>query len=188
MLSLLAITFFSSSCAYRMGSPDRSLPGGYKQIFIPMFRNKSMEPAIEVAFTNALILEFQKAKIGHVVDEKQAEILIDGVIERVDFNRVGAPVTSDPDQSNNKLPIGTVRTSAYEIVIIAEIYLRKTSDNSILWSGRFVGSRSYSAPSIETAVINTVNPLYNQSARRQNIDAKASEMMAEAHDRITENF
>jgi hypothetical protein len=147
-----------------------------------------MEPGIEAAFTNALILEFEKAKIGHVVDEKEAEVVIEGMIERVEFNRVGPPDTSDPEQAKNKLPLGTVRTTIYDIVITAEINLRKTSDKSILWSGKFVGSRSYYAPRVETAVINTVNPLYNQSARRQNIDAKATEMMAEAHDRITENF
>lgn len=171
-----------------MGSPDRSLPGGYRQVFIPMFKNQSMEPGIEVAFTNALILEFEKAKIGHIVDEKEAEVVVEGVIERVDFTRAGPPDTSDPEKAKNKLPTGTVRTFAYDIIITAQIFLRKTSDQSVLWSGKFVGDRTYNAPRIETAVVNTVNPLYNQSARRQNIDSKASEMMAEAHNRITENF
>lgn len=38
-----------ASCAYRLGSPDRGLPGGYRQVYIPMFKNMSQEPGIEVA-------------------------------------------------------------------------------------------------------------------------------------------
>jgi hypothetical protein len=181
---ILSLTL-SSGCAYRLGSPDRSLPGGYHQIFIPIFKNKSQEPGIEVAFTNALIQEFERAKIGRVTDSKQAEVVVEGVIESVTYNKSGNDRGADNDST---LPTGTVLATAYQIVITAQITLRRNSDKSVLWSGNFSGERTYTAPQVTTAGVNTVNPLYNLSARRQNIERKALEMMSEAHDRITENF
>jgi len=182
---LILSMVLSSGCAYRLGSPDRSLPGGYHQVFIPIFKNKSQEPGIEVAFTNALIQEFERAKIGRVTDAKQAEVIVEGVIESVTYNKSGADRGADGDPS---LPRGTVLATAYQILITAKITLKRSSDKYVLWSGGFSGERTYSAPQVTTAGVNTVNPLYNLSARRQNIERKALEMMSEAHDRITENF
>ncbi len=182
--ALLCLSFGLSGCAYRLGSPDRSLPGGYHQVFIPIFKNKSQEPGIEVAFTNALIQQFERTKIGRVTDAKQAEVVVEGVIESVTYNKSG-DLSSD---TRADLPLGTVFTSQYQILITANIVLKRNSDKAVLWSGNFTGERSYSAPQVTTAGVNTVNPLYNLSARRQNIERKALDMMSEAHDRITENF
>jgi hypothetical protein len=182
---LIAATSLGSGCAYRLGSPDRSLPGGYHQVFVPIFKNRSPEPGIEVAFTNALIQEFERAKIGRVVDSQQAEVIVEGVIESVTYNKSGTDLSAGPE---NILPLGTILASQYQILITASITLRRSSDKSVLWAGSFNGERTYTAPQVFTAGINTVNPLYNLSARRQNIERKAFEMMSEAHDRITENF
>ncbi|HRO68381.1 MAG TPA: hypothetical protein PL182_12500, partial [Pseudobdellovibrionaceae bacterium] len=62
------------------------------------------------------------------------------------------------------------------------------SDSEVVWEGRFRGERTYAAPQVHMAGVNSVNPLYNLSARRQNLDVLAQEMMIEAHSRMTENF
>jgi len=183
-LILITVMGLGSGCAYRLGSPDRSLPGGYHQVFIPIFKNKSQEPGIEVAFTNALIQEFERAKIGRVTDSKQAEVVVEGVIESVSYSK-GSDLSADTRQD---LPLGTVLAANYKILITANIILRRNSDKEVLWSGSFSGERTYDAPQVTAAGVNTVNPLYNLSARRQNIERKATDMMSEAHDRITENF
>ncbi|PIS09997.1 MAG: hypothetical protein COT73_11760 [Bdellovibrio sp. CG10_big_fil_rev_8_21_14_0_10_47_8] len=165
----------ASGCAYRLGSPDRSLPGGYRQVFVPVFKNKSMEPGIEVDFTNALIQEFERAKIARVTDQHQAEIIALGVIEAVDYSSSGRPEEG-------------VLATQYSVVIRVSVTLVRNTDKSVVWSGSFSGERTYVAPQVKASVINTVNPLYNLSARRQNIGVAAAKMMAEAHDRMTENF
>jgi hypothetical protein len=160
------------------------LPGGYHQVYIPVFKNKSMEPGIEVAFTNSLIQEFERAKIGRVTDSNQAEVVVEGVITGVTYAKSG----TDKTDKDTPLPMGTVLASSYQILITADVTLKRNSDKSVLWSGTFNGERTYNAPLVTTAGVNTVNPLYNLSARRQNIDQIAAEMMSEAHDRMTENF
>jgi hypothetical protein len=180
----MCFTLLAASCAYRIGSPDRSLPGGYRQVFVPVFKNKTMEPGIEVSFTNALIQEFERAKIGRVTPESQAEIIAEGEIETVEY----APAGKREYTEGSSLPRGAVLAAQYQIAILAKLTLLRSSDRSVLWTGEFAGERSYVAPQVIAAGINTVNPLYNLSARRQNIETIAIKMMSEAHDRMTENF
>jgi hypothetical protein len=170
-----------------LGSPDRSLPGGYRQVFIPIFKNKSMEPGAEVAFTNALIQEYERAKIARVTDANQAEVLVEGVIQSITVAKTGSDLNWSVDE-NTQLPEGTSLATQYQILARVEVTLRRNSDKSILWSGVFNGEKTFPAALVTTAGINTVNPLYNHSATRQNIEAMAAEMMSEAHDRSTENF
>lgn len=182
---MLATALSLTGCAYRLGSPDRSLPGGYRQVYIPVFKNKSMEPGIEVAFTNSLIQEFERTKIGRVTEASQAEVLVEGVITSVTYAKSGTDLTGD---KSTPLPMGAVLATQYQILVTADVTLKRNSDKSVLWTGTFNGERTYQAPQVTTAGVNTVNPLYNLSARRQNIDQIAAEMMSEAHDRMTENF
>lgn len=191
-LVLFAMAFATSACAYRLGAPDRSLPGGYKQISIPIFKNLSMEPGIEVSFTNAMIHEFSRSKTARIVDPIFAEAQLLGEILSVRYRpageNVGKPLDpSDPNPAQG-LPTGTVLASTYYIVIETKVTLRRRSDGTILHEKVYVRERPYSAPAVKQAGINTVNPLYNLSARRQNIDLMANDMMAEAHDRLSENF
>lgn len=174
MFSVSSLT----GCAYRLGSPDRSLPGGYRQVFVPIFKNRSLEPGIEVSFTNALIQEFERAHIGRIVEANQAEVIAEGTIEGVSYSPAGL--------STKKT--GANLAAQYQILIRVNLVLRRNSDKSILWQGVFGGERTYVAPQVLASGINTVNPLYNLSARRQNIEVVAADMMSEAHDRITENF
>lgn len=170
-----------TSCAYRWGSPDRSLPGGYRQVYIPVFRNLTPEPGIEVDFTNALRREFERSKIARVSDQQAADAEIVGEISSLGY-RPEAP------KEGTTLPTGTVLVTQYNIVLVVKITLKKKADQTVLWTGDFNSQRTYLAPQVTAAGINTVNPLYNLSARRQNIQVISNALMAEAHDRLTENF
>lgn len=169
-----------SACAYRMGSPERSLPSSYRQITVPLFRNLSMEPSVEVTFTNALVKEFERARIGRIVEPSQAEVEIEGEIKSISYRSAG--------KRDTLIPTGSVLATNYDIEVIVSIVVKRRADQSVLWAGEFSRTRSYNAPQVTLPGINTVNPLYNLSARRQNFDILAADMMAEAHDRLTENF
>jgi len=178
---LLFLSLLLTSCAYRWGAPDRSLPGGYRRVYIPVFRNLTNEPGIEVDFTNALRREFERSKIARVSTPEMADAEIIGEIKSLDY-RPEAPKEGDT------LPTGTVIVTQYNIVLSVKVMLKRKADQSILWSGDFSSQRPYLAPQVTAAGINTVNPLYNLSARRQNIQVISGSLMAEAHDRLTENF
>ncbi len=172
--------FLLSGCAYRFGNADRSLPGGYKQVNIPIFKNYSQEPSIEVLFTNALTHEFEKSKFARVTETSQSEVFIEGEIRSIQYLGTG--------KRTDGLPTGSVLATSYDIQVVVSVAVRRQSDRSALWQGEFTRTRSYSAPQVTLPGVNTVNPLYNLSARRQNLEILANDLMSEAHDRITENF
>lgn len=181
---LLIFSFLLSGCAYRLGAATRTIPGGYKQISVPVFKNKTQEAGIEVAFSNALIQEFQRSRIARVVDNSLSEVAVIGQIDSVRYLPGAKRVAGD----SSYLPKGTVIASEYRILVGVTVKVVRQADGTELWSGSFGGERTYAAPQVTLAGVNSVNPLYNLSARRQNIDVMASDIMAEAHDRITENF
>lgn len=184
LIVLVALSALSSSCAYRAGAVDREIPGGYRTIAIPVFKNMTSETGIEVPFTNALIRELQRARIGRITEKSQAQVTLEGTIDWVNYN-VTNQVGSD---SQTTLPNDTVLNTEYRILLQTTLRLRRNSDQKILWEGAVSGETSYLTPKIGQAGLNSANALYNHSARFQNIDKLASDMMAEAHDRLTENF
>ncbi len=187
-LQILSLILFllNTSCAYRWGTGTRSIPGGYKSVSVPIFKNKSYEPGIEVYFTNALLQELQRSRVAQVVDDELSEVRVEGEIFEVRY-LPGAKRLTDKDAFPN-LPEGAVIATEYTILLTTKVRVIRRSDNIEVWSGIFNGERTYAAPKVTIAGLNSVNPLYNQSARRQFIENLASDLMVEAHNRLTESF
>jgi len=170
-----------------MGYQNRSLPGGYSQVSIPVFKNLTHEVGIEAAFTNSLIKQFARSKVAKVAAQSLSPVVLEGRIEKIEYKH-GGQIEGKATDSSNNLPERAVLTTEYRIFITTRIVLKRLSDQKVLWQGEFFGEKVYSAPQIGLAVVNSANPLYNVSARRENITLIAQDMMAEAHDRLTENF
>lgn len=182
----LLFVILLSGCGYHLGNRNRQIPGGYKQVSVPIFKNRSQEVGIEVSFTNALIQEFQRSKVARVVDNSLSEVAVVGQID--DLQYIGGAFRTAGDSSSPNLPTGTVLASEYRILMKVSVKILRQADGKELWHGSFNGERTYPAPQVTLAGVNSVNPLYNLSARRQNIDSMANDMMSEAYDRMTENF
>lgn len=177
-------TVFVLSCGYSFGPKDRRIPGGYKKIAVPIFKNKSQEVGAELSFTNSLLQEFQRSKVADVVPESLAEVIVRGEITSIKYTGQGTLKAAD----TNTLPLDTVLSTDYVINLEVSVVLERAFDKKILWQSAFRGEKSYTAPQITRAGLNSANPLYNLSSRRQNIELMAQDLMTEAYGRITENF
>ncbi len=200
------VVFATTGCAYHYGIADRALPGGYRMVAVPVFKNSTPEVGIEVPFTNAMIRELQRTRVGQLADKNSAQVTLEGTIDSVQYLEtvqvVPQPVStsgqsSGPAVGNVLLPQpqsqpsivnGEVLNSQYRILLQATLRLRRNSDQKIIWSGTFNNERSYLAPQIGVPGLETADALYNQSAHWQNIEQMATDLMAEAHDQMTENF
>jgi hypothetical protein len=181
---LLSALVFLPGCAYHFGLTERALPGGYGQVGIPMFKNKSAEVGIEPLFTNSLITHFERSQAARVVDKDMAPVVLEGTINNV-VTVQGAVTDSNTLLS---LPSNAVLVTVYRLQVTARLILKRKSDDKIIWQGSFMTEKVYSAPQIGTAIVNSADATYNQSARMQTMGLLAEEMMTEAHDRITENY
>jgi hypothetical protein len=187
LVSLLITALGMSGCAsYRAGAGDRQLPGGYKDVAVPVFKNQTAEAGAEVYFTNAIVREFERSRIARVTDKDKAQVALEGTVESVKY--LVANQMQQGKSSPAEMPDNTVITTEYRIVLTAAIRLRRISDQKVLWQGTFSGERSYLAPRVLQPSLNSVNAIYNHSAHYQNIESMAADLMAEAHNRMTENF
>lgn len=183
---ILALSVLSG-CSYRWGFRERSVPGGYKEIAIPIFKNRSQEVGVETDFTNALVLQFERSQVARVTTQAAAPVRIEGEILKVGLIGTGGGIIGGKDP-NNPLPTNAALWTEYQINLEAKITVRRQSDEKILWEGKLSDQKIYEAPRIGEPVVNSANATYNDSARRHALATLAEEMMAEAHDRITENF
>ena len=169
-----------TACAFRWGTTERTLPGGYRSIAIPIFKNFTQEVGAEAYFTEAIIKEFERTKTARVAPTNVAEVILEGEILEFTNQKSNATTTD--------LPLGTLLATSHTINIKAIIKLRRASDRQVIWTSPFGGSRSYSAANLSASVVNSVNPQYDLSAQRQNISKIAQLLMVEAYDRMTESF
>lgn len=79
VVTLLGFLFLSG-CGYQMVGKETHVPAGLNSIAIPTFKNRTYEPGIEIAFTQAFLREFILDRRVHVVDRSQADSLLEGVI------------------------------------------------------------------------------------------------------------
>jgi hypothetical protein len=185
LITLICALALTSCAGYRMGDSDRQIPGGYRTVAIPVFKNKSMEAGVEAYFTNALVREFERGRVGRVTSKSEAQTTLEGSIDNVNYvvtNQVSK------EQGGGFLGENIILNTEYRILLQTTLRLRRNSDQKVLWEGTFNGERSYLAPQIGREGINSADAIYNQSARYQNLEAMASYLMNEAHNRITENF
>lgn len=183
--SIFILAMAGTGCAYRLGVSGRTLPGGYKTVEVPIFANLSPEPGIEVAFTNSLIQEIERNKVVAVQREGLAPAILKGEILNVTYKPTG------PIQKGDKapyLPDGAVLATGYRVLVTTRLRLVEKASGRTLWASDFDGESSYTAPQVTMARVNTVDPLYNLSARRRILESMARDLMTEAHDRMTENF
>jgi len=183
---LLLTTSVMSSCAYQLSTKIESLPGGVRKIQIPIFKNASTEPGAEVFFTNALKQEALRSSVVRLQnDESDAEAVLQGTLTKIDIIAEDSVMESE---NNPYLPKRNVLANQYKVTAYVDLVLKKRGTTTVLWRGNFTQTKNFPAAAITLPVINSSNALYNQSAKRQTLDALSKEMMQAGFDRMIENF
>lgn len=89
----LVLSVLASGCGYRVIAPASSLPGGLRQVHVPLFSNSTGEPGAEAFFTQALRENYLRAG---TLGDADAPGRIDGAILGV----ASSPLLASP----NRLP------------------------------------------------------------------------------------
>jgi hypothetical protein len=81
-LPLVALLF--SGCAgYKIGPIQPKFMEGIRTIAVPSFKNDTLEPRVEVSLATALIKQIQQDGTYQITDEKNADAIIEGTLEKI---------------------------------------------------------------------------------------------------------
>lgn len=107
------------SCGYRLVGTNTHIPQGISSIAIPTFINKTFEPGIEIPFTKAFLKKFIDDQRVRVVDRKEADSILEGIIKSFELSSVSY------DRSGFVME--------YQTTIVMDVKLRKRTGETI-WS------------------------------------------------------
>jgi hypothetical protein len=170
-----------TGCGYQWGNRGSEiLPGKYREIAVPMFKNKTQEVGSEVYFTNAIIEEIARSP-NAITSSDKAEIVLEGELSRIE-------ITGEGLANVEALPKLVELVSSYKLLVEVHIRVRRKSDQSLLFNQRFTGERTYASAQIGDARFNSANPNYNQSALHENLKIISVDLMTKAYNLMTESY
>lgn len=105
-------------CGYQMVGKETHVPPGLTSVAIPTFLNKTLEPGIEVPFTQGFLREFINDRRVNVVDRQKADSVLEGVIRSLRTHSVSY------DRSGIVLE--------YQTTVVIDLKLKKTN-GEVLW-------------------------------------------------------
>lgn len=111
--------FLLVGCGYQMAGKGTHVPRGVSSVAIPTFVNHTFEPGIEAPFTQAFLSEFIRDSRVQVVDRREADSILEGIIKS--FTVVSATY----DRS--------FFVKEYQTTVVIDLTLRRRT-GEILWN------------------------------------------------------
>lgn len=181
LLTICAITLFSS-CGYQFQgrhNPLREL--GVEKVYVAQFRNDTYRAGVEQLFSAAMIREIQKSRSFQLVSsEKEADAILTGVVTTADGNPTS--FKSQKIDPNKTVDVA----SEYSAGVTCAIKL--TDRNKRVIFGQTIGSTKLYPGSAEIGDKGATVSLVNESEQRLAIQFLASQMMASVHQRMIDTF
>ena len=152
-------------CGYQMVGKETHIPPGLNSVAIPTFINQTYEPGIEIPLTQAFLKEFIQDRRVKVVDRREADSILEGVIKSFGIDSVSY------DRSGFAME--------YQADVVMDLTLKKRT-GEILWREKdLIERRWYRASS---------NVLTNEANKAVAIQ-EAGRLMAErVRNRFFYNF
>lgn len=154
-----------AGCGYQLVGKETHVPPGLKSIAIPTFVNQTLEPGIEVPFTQAFLKEFIGDRRVRVSVRSEADSILEGVIKSFHIYSVSY------DQSGLVLE--------YQSTVVMDVTLKKRT-GEVLWVEKdFAETRWYRASS---------NVLINEASKNAAIQQIGRSVAKRIRDRFFYNF
>ncbi len=152
-------------CGYQMVGKETHRPPGITSIAIPTFINQTFEPGIEIPLTQGFLREFIQDRRVKVVDRKEADSILEGVIKSFQIHSVSY------DRSGI--------AQEYQTTVKLDLTLRKRN-GEVLWVQKDL---------TESRVFRTsLNPLTTESNKAQALQAMGRLMAESIRNRFFYDF
>jgi outer membrane lipopolysaccharide assembly protein LptE/RlpB len=131
-LAVVVLLLSLLGCGYHFPGTGGALPGDVKNVYLPLFVNRSSEPQLENLLGNELSRVFSRnANIELVEDQQQAEAILEGTISAYGSRALSYDKNDD--------------ISEYRATMTLNVKLRQLSDGRLLWQGDVSWADEYQA-------------------------------------------
>jgi hypothetical protein len=124
----LAMFFLAGCAGYRLGS---TLPPDIKTIYVPLFANQCRDPLIENDATAATIAELQKDGTLKVVNEENADVVLECTLIGISLN---------PLRYNRS---DVTKPNEYRLTLSASFTLKRVRTQEILCESTVIGESTF---------------------------------------------
>jgi outer membrane lipopolysaccharide assembly protein LptE/RlpB len=128
VLFLLISALWMSACGYQLAGKETHRPPGVTSVAIPTLVNHTLEPGLEIPFTQAFLKEFVRDKRVRVVDRDEADSIFEGHIKSFSLFSVSY------DKSGYALE--------YQTIVTMDILLKKRN-GEVLWREKDLLERAW---------------------------------------------
>jgi len=178
-LVVALLLLWGLGCGYQFSGRGEAFPKDVKTVFVETLVNRSLDPGIESELTSALRSELRQRGQLRVVDSlEQADAVLSGVVRSFD-SRVVAVNRQD-------------EVLQFEIVLIADMNLRRRSPEELLWrtqGARLAELHSGSRGAVVTSSSGFKSSTLNPGDVRRLTDIQLTETLKqEAKGRLVEKF
>ena len=132
LILILTLMLGLTACGYRLQGRDDRLPDGARYVYVEMFRNRTYEPFLENAVTNAVVDRLARSPGAELVEQpERADALLSGTI--VDYRNYALAYDAGD------------RIAEYRSVIRLDAVLRRADTAQVLWKGKVSWTEDYLA-------------------------------------------
>jgi len=107
-------------CGYQLTGTTSALPDNIRSIAIPLFKNKTAQPAIEQIFTDAMIERFLSLPKFRITSSENAQAIFYGVIKSYSYEQ---PLAFDR----------SLDVTEYQLEVVLDATIREVGTNKVLW-------------------------------------------------------
>ena len=146
---VLVAALTMGSCAY-YGTTSRTA-GDIARISVPYFSNKTSEPDVEIEITDRIILGIAKDNTLEVVDETEADAILEGVVTK--FRNT--PFTFEQGATQ-------IQADQYRLMIEIQVSLFDPSNNSYIYEKKTIRAHGdyYLETTVDQNYENALNEVY----------------------------
>lgn len=131
LLACLAMVFWTGCAGYQVGPVKPTPMKSVQRIYVPNVTNDTLEPRLEVLFTNLLIKQFQQDGTYEITDESRADAIL-----RVRVNEI----QRRPARS---LRGNVLQTREYTLTVRARYQVSRADTGVVLDERNVTGSTSF---------------------------------------------
>lgn len=123
---VLSLAIFSNGCAgYHLGAVKPSVYSNINKIYVPTFKNATLEPRVAVMTTNAVIKSLQADGTYQITDKDNADAVLVGKITRIERRQLRS-ARRDTLRTREMLLFMIVEWSLHDPVTDAKLDYRET--------------------------------------------------------------